>query len=899
MAWVGYYQLNGTEFINVARTSAYAYNAGVSWFRGCDNNPALPRVLGDPDYSSPLQDEAPWTDPDDPNTFGFYGVYPLEVSGIEDGTGSASVTESTLDGGVVGVRRYGTKTIVFNVALLGQDECAVEAGFRWLKRVIAGDPCDNRADSNCVGADLCYLSCDPCIDPDCLTPGRDATADALARLNYCVNPAAESTTTVLRGISIYSQDVSRVSPSPIDHPGASVTPYATAVLADSPRMFIRFDETTGPCADSSGNGRTFTDFGAGGVRGVLGLVTGDANKAFGPNQVSFSKHAYRSNGAEFNPAPTVSYEITVRPTTRATARNYYIIIGRGSNTANPMQIRLAQISGDTYRVESHWFAGSQRLIQGTFTFDITTSPKLNIILTYDGTTLRQYVNGVLDGQIDSTAPTLYGGGFFTIGTWDQADYTYPFQGTIDEFAVYPGALSQARVTAHNNSLNATTGFTDHAWQTFRENTDLTEPTVSMVRTEGTIPLTPGDTATFGATLMTNVPDRLTDLSIVWVNGAGANIGSAVISSAVRLEESAPTRVVGHAPAAPTGTVGAYAIFSTYADGGDAFANEQVFYDYLTWEVGDTDGSYFDGNSLPSSADMEIRWAGTPDNSASQMIVKGNPASEPPDFSDCLSRYLRSLRKVVVTTGPNLTAKRTATDGSAIWTATFTAVAGNPFEYSTERPVIEGFMDPAHPIPYIGGVVPEGGSFDLTANEVTEEEDCVVATYQPIIDTTCAFAPMAPPAPPSIDLSCYGFVENFYRRQFILPPSYVPLWDDVVPKIEVHSPKDAELRNLRLRFYPDYMGTGDTTIDPCNYCGDLVVSYLPPNTTLVIDGSDRTTYSMIAGGARQRADHLIFSTDGSPFEWPELTCGLGYIVTVDLPQVQALPVVDLSLYARAV
>jgi hypothetical protein len=432
--WAGYAEFGGTEFLNAARTEKYVRAANTSWFRACYDTTNLPLILGET-YTTPLQDDAPWTDPYVPESYNFYGVYPLDVAGVESSTGIAGVTESTLNGGVVGRLRYSTKTIVFNVALLGADECAVEAGLRWLKVVLTGNPCSNRSDSMCGGSVFCYLSCNPCIPKDCI-----------------------------------------------------------------------------------------------------------------------------------------------------------------------------------------------------------------------------------------------------------------------------------------------------------------------------------------------------------------------------------------------------------------------------------------------------------------------------DLTGCLDQYQRTLRNVAVITGPTITSKNKMNDGSEVWTATFTMVAGTPFEFGAFQPVIEGFMDPDVEIPWVGGVVPDGGSF-TTEGVVFEDAKCSTPTYQPVVDDRCSFI-SPPPQVPNIKLSCFDLAANFLRRQFVLPETYVPTWGDVVPYFEFHA-RFAEVRNLRVRFYADYTHTGDPDTDPCAYCGDFVVSYIPRGSTLVFDGSEQITYVIEQGGIQKRSEHLIFGSDGNPFDWPELSCGTPYIVTIDTEQTQIPPVVDMGLYTRIV
>lgn len=267
-----------------------------------------------------------------------------------------------------------------------------------------------------------------------------------------------------------------------------------------------------------------------------------------------------------------------------------------------------------------------------------------------------------------------------------------------------------------------------------------------------------------------------------------------------------------------------------------------------------------------------------------------------DPTDCLPPLLRSLRKVLFNNGPEVTAKKVTSDGACIWSVQFTAVAGNPYELGVEMPVIEGFLDPTIPVPWAGGVEPPGAAIDLDGYIYTEAA-CAVPTFRAIYDPNNP-AMIEPPGPPNVPLGGYVAPLNWRRRQITVPKQFVPLWGDVVPKIAV-SASTQDVRNLRLRFYVDPYNIGDITEDPCAYCGDIVVSYVPKGHTLILDGAEETVYIISPGGGRHRADSLVFKTDGTPFEWPALSCGYGYVVTFDLPQTQPPPYVDLSLFARAV
>lgn len=495
MAWPGYVQYAGNEIINVARTEKYARQARLPWFKPVYKNDSLGPMLGDGIYSSPLQDDAPWTDPNTPESYRFYGVYPLDINGLEDSSRSSQVTESTGPGGNVGRVRHGTKSVVFSAVLIGEDDAALDYGFKWLKQATLPGVCGAEA-GDCSGDEMCYLSAEPAYD---------------------------------EGVSI-------------------------SIVADVPGELLDVD---------------------GGEPG--------------------------------------------------------------------------------------------------------------------------------DGFVDD---------------WD------------------------------------------------------------------------------GGT--------------------------------------------------PSG-------------GGDPV---------------DLDGG------TPTTT------TGVPHPGIVESIV---------DPTDCLTPLLRSLRKVSFNVGPTVTGKRTTSDGAAVWTVTFTAVAGDPWEYGDETPVIEGFLDPAVDVPWAGGVIPAGGFVDLDGAIFTEDS-CLEPTFSVISDPLCP-ALIPPPLPPSVSLGCFELPANWRRRQITLPATFIPLWGEVVPKFSIHA-RDDDVRNLRLRFYADVEGDGDISDDPCAYCGDIIVSYVPQGFTLVVDGSEQTVYAVDATQRRHPVSNLLFASDGTPFDWPVLSCGMGYIVTLDLPQTQPPPVFDLSLYARA-
>lgn len=161
MAWYGYLTFDDLEIVNVARTEHYARR--LPWFKAVYKPEFLESMLGE-DYGTPLSDNAPWVDPDNADSYRFYGAYPLDMTGMEDSTRSASVTEFTTDGGNPGRIRHTTRSMVFSAALIGEDEWAMEYGFKWLKRALMGQNCAPSTADSCWGRRLRFLSGDPYYD---------------------------------------------------------------------------------------------------------------------------------------------------------------------------------------------------------------------------------------------------------------------------------------------------------------------------------------------------------------------------------------------------------------------------------------------------------------------------------------------------------------------------------------------------------------------------------------------------------------------------------------------------------------------------------------------------------------------------------------------------------------
>ncbi len=140
---------------------------------------------------------------------------------------------------------------------------------------------------------------------------------------------------------------------------------------------------------------------------------------------------------------------------------------------------------------------------------------------------------------------------------------------------------------------------------------------------------------------------------------------------------------------------------------------------------------------------------------------------------------------------------------------------------------------------------------------------------------------APPRPDPIDPSCLDTPTQWIRYDALIPAAEIPVWRDAVPVVRVTTEALAA-RQVRVRFYPNEFEAPIEALDQCQFCGEFVISYVPPNSTLTIDGIRRTAYVEAANtNTRQPANHLLYASDGGPMSWPELTCGIAYTITLDV------------------
>ena len=222
--------------------------------------------------------------------------------------------------------------------------------------------------------------------------------------------------------------------------------YESVVLADTPLAYWQLNEAHGSptVADSSGNGWTGT------VNG--GVTLGQAGVPAGmTGTYAAFDGATGFISTLFNPVALLGLtvecwiQLTGTPTdgARMIGQDEPFVANTGWNLAigpgNNEQFFIEAANGFT-------FANTN----GSAAIPLTGWHHL--VGTWDGTTLRTYLDSVLDTNTAAFAGSLAQNGSAgqVIGAWTAGTAAW-WAGPLAQMAVYSSALSQARITAHYNA----------------------------------------------------------------------------------------------------------------------------------------------------------------------------------------------------------------------------------------------------------------------------------------------------------------------------------------------------------------------------------------------------------------------------------------------------------------
>jgi RHS repeat-associated protein len=215
---------------------------------------------------------------------------------------------------------------------------------------------------------------------------------------------------------------------------AYASSYSSTILADSPKVYYRLDET-GCCtaADSSGNGYSATYASSGITYSATGGITGDSDTAI---TTSYNGAAVTRSDSIL---PSGSSARTIELWEKTTSSGVYGLVSWGTASTNAY-ISVNIGSGPTLS-----FDGYANYVMRTPPYSLEDGAWHYLAISFDGTNAYLYVDGQLIGSGAVPLATVASQGLWLGNSQDGASV---FPGSLDEVAIYPTALSGTQISSH-------------------------------------------------------------------------------------------------------------------------------------------------------------------------------------------------------------------------------------------------------------------------------------------------------------------------------------------------------------------------------------------------------------------------------------------------------------------
>mgnify|MGYP001564181253 CR=1 FL=1 len=213
--------------------------------------------------------------------------------------------------------------------------------------------------------------------------------------------------------------------------------------------YWKLDESSGTAADATGNGYTLSNnnsatYGAGKINNSVIFAASSSQNLYGNSTLGLTQGGDITADLWFKPASTPS------------GGNVYTLFTTGNGGTSPYVrywIGYADVSG-TLKLR---FNRERTCISNNFTDYATTLSNgtwYHIVMTYDGTNIRGYLNGSLvagptaqSGNGNSSCPDTY---YTSIGSMVSGGFINNTDGSIDEVGVWSRALTGSEITSLYN-----------------------------------------------------------------------------------------------------------------------------------------------------------------------------------------------------------------------------------------------------------------------------------------------------------------------------------------------------------------------------------------------------------------------------------------------------------------
>lgn len=133
-----------------------------------------------------------------------------------------------------------------------------------------------------------------------------------------------------------------------------------------------------------------------------------------------------------------------------------------------------------------------------------------------------------------------------------------------------------------------------------------------------------------------------------------------------------------------------------------------------------------------------------------------------------------------------------------------------------------------------------------------------------------------PVAPGVEIGCQ-LIES-RRSVFTIREGVIPLTGEMLPTVVVRSGAREE-RHIRLRWARGLVVDDGAALD-CQTVGEAMVTYLPPEAALTLDGRTGEAYVDLEDGRRLDATPVMVGRAGGPWRAPVMRCGAPYTLVVD-------------------
>jgi len=910
----GYLALGGTEIINSERLKAYVAHVlpTLPLSSSCCDCDTLAEFLGDAPYTSPLQDEPPWWSPFRTESSDFLGVLPLSLEGFDNSTREVGIVQTTGDGSVAGRPRLGSREMRATALLVATTEKGLDLGMSWLRDALAGSGC---AEGDCSGDDLCYLAaCPEICEDDLLTDVLDVDIRNIPTADRALEAAEWSSSTGAVSVVYASGNYTLMAdglagPSTLSRTITGLTPGAVYHINVS--MMNGLDSGAATYMDLEVAGSSYSS---------------TSPRIFGPTG------AYDTSGAflEFvATSPTHRIVITPRGTVfgeNTVPARIYLAQWSVTRVAQRNIVMAGRVSsldaGSSYAWTPAAPAGYNRLWESsngglTWTAVGAQVPNQHTL------TMTRTIQGLVPGhkyrirlavralRTGTTTPTAVGVAVKTTeGAWNDfvgtpPGYTTSSGSTAWVTYEFTAASTTTSLQVSNGSTMTMASGATYTTQIFymrvEENID-TQPIEPILDPSRPLRTLRNVTTTSGPYVTEVYPPRTAYMQKVeWTMDAGAprpvgepipvtrslGLGNTTVPEidCVNGQQVQNNLIVN--PSFETNTTGwsntgtgwgavtqvsdTKATQGTYVGRITATAATSTPTVLSTVLTGLMPGSAYtfslDGGSSVSNVNMLLRAQGT---------TWGAVGTDVP-----LSSLAAGTRKALTFyIPPDHT-------GSVTLSATFTPMVGSVAIGAYVWADAALLTNTAYATPYFDGST-LGGTWNGTAHgSASKWTNPIAAT---VVDPDCPPV-LAPPRPPVVIDSCVLPPDLWLRYPIDVPAELTQRGLSAFPAVTLTTGSLAA-RGVRVRFYANPFSVPADQIDPCSYCGEFVLSYLPPNGALTVDTSLRDAW-LVVNGQRQTAMSLLYGSDGGPLTWPEMTCGVPYLMAVDL-DADTSPLIGLAL-----